>query len=439
MAGWVSSLTSTGHEGTCLDDPGLIDLLRELERLKGAAAGLQAIASVELDRSQRAAQAAAGGHRDRQGRGVGHQVGLARRESPHRGSRHLGLAKVLSGEMPHTLTALLEGRITEWRATLLARETACLGREDRILVDQILAGDPDTLEGLGEQQLVAEAVKLAYHLDPASLVNRRRRAESDRCVTGRPAPDTMMRLSALLPVAAGVGVIAALTREADALRANGDPRTRGQVMADTLVARLTGAPLAAAGPVVPVTVNLVVSDTVLLGGADDPAHLDGFGPIPGELARELVGANLDRGTRVWLRRLYQRPGSEELVALDHRGRLFRHGLRTLIRLRDQTCRTPWCDAPIRHSDHAVPAGEGGPTSPDNGQGLCEACNHAKQAPDWRSRTVPGRRHTVETTTPTGHAYRSTAPTLGSQALADLDWLRLATRIRVSWDTLLQAG
>ena len=41
-----------------------------------------------------------------------------------------------------------------------------------MLVDQILAGDPDTLEGLGEQQLVAEAVKLAYHLDPASLVNR---------------------------------------------------------------------------------------------------------------------------------------------------------------------------------------------------------------------------------------------------------------------------
>ena len=250
----------------------------------------------------------------------------------------------------------------------------------------------------------------------------------------------MTRLSALLPGRRRVGVIAALTREADAVRANGHPRTRGQVMADTLVARAHRAPLDAAGPVVPVTVNLVVSDTVLLGEPTTLPTSHGFGPIPGELARELVGANIDRGTWVWLRRLYERPRSEESVALDHRGRLFRHGLRTLIRLRDQTCRTPWCDAPIRHSDHAVPAGEGGPDQHDNGQGLCEACNHAKQAPDSaiqdRSWSPTYRRDHH----PTGHAYRlSTAPTLGSQALADLDWLRLATRIRVSWDTLLQAG
>lgn len=45
-------------------------------------------------------------------------------------------------------------------------------------------------------------------------------------------------------------------------------------------------------------------------------------------------------------------------------------------------------------------------------GLCEACNQVKEAPDWQSRTVdqPGP-HTVETTTPTGRTYRSTAPPL----------------------------
>jgi hypothetical protein len=47
----------------------------------------------------------------------------------------------------------------------------------------------------------------------------------------------------------------------------------------------------------------------------------------------------------------------------------------------------------------------------NGQGLCEACNHAKQAMGRTARPRPGPRHTIETTTPTGHRYTSTAPAL----------------------------
>ncbi|MDP9692641.1 UNVERIFIED_ORG: hypothetical protein J2X79_000170 [Arthrobacter globiformis] len=39
----------------------------------------------------------------------------------------------------------------------------------------------------------------------------------------------------MLPVQQGVSVLAALTRQADSLRAGGDPRSRNQGMADTLV------------------------------------------------------------------------------------------------------------------------------------------------------------------------------------------------------------
>lgn len=53
--------------------------------------------------------------------------------------------------------------------------------------------------------------------------------------------------------------------------------------------------------------------------------------------------------------------------------------------------------------------DGGPTNETNGPGLCESCNHAKQAAGWHSRIRPGRRHEMETTTPTGHTYRSRAP------------------------------
>jgi len=68
-----------------------------------------------------------------------------------------------------------------------------------------------------------------------------------------------------------------------------------------------------------------------------------------------------------------------LVALESDSRTFPDGLADLIRLRDATCASAWCDAPIRHIDHIIDWAHGGPTSYDNGQGLCETCNHAKQA------------------------------------------------------------
>ena len=91
-----------------------------------------------------------------------------------------------------------------------------------------------------------------------------------------------------------------------------------------------------------------MSDAALFGGADDDAHLDGFGPIPAELAREIVAGACEQGEEVWLHRLYTSPTTGELVAMDAHGRHFRGSLGRFVRLRDRVCRTPWCDAPIRH-------------------------------------------------------------------------------------------
>src|SRR3546814_7032513 len=93
---------------------------------------------------------------------------------------------------------------------------------------------------MSDRQVAAEAAKRAAKLDPASVVRRRAKAEADRRVTIRPAPDTMTYLTGLLPMAKGVSVYAALTQAADALKSGGDPRSRGQIMADILVARITG-------------------------------------------------------------------------------------------------------------------------------------------------------------------------------------------------------
>jgi hypothetical protein len=97
--------------------------------------------------------------------------------------------------------------------------------------------------------------------------------------------------------------------------------------------------------------------------------------------------------------------------MESRARLFPRTLATFVELRDQQCRTPYCDAPIRHRDHAQPWAEGGPTTAANGLGLCERCNYTKEATGWRVSTNidENHTHTARFTTPTGRSYRSEAP------------------------------
>ncbi|MEP6817579.1 MAG: DUF222 domain-containing protein [Marmoricola sp.] len=254
-----------------------------MEELKAAAAAAQARVTAAFETSQRVEQAAAGVPRDRQGQGIGSQVALARRESANRGARHLGFATAVVREMPFTLAALTRGLISEWRATILVRETACLSREDRSRVDVELCGDLEQVMSYGDRQLGAEARKIAYRLDPGSVVRRGRRAQSERRVTGRPAPDTMSYLTALLPVALGVAVCAALKRAADSLIGTGDGRTRGQIMADTLVERVTGQATATG---VPVAINLVMTAESLFDGDEEHGHVEGYGPVPARFARD---------------------------------------------------------------------------------------------------------------------------------------------------------
>ncbi|MCW2133316.1 HNH endonuclease [Arthrobacter sp. VKM Ac-2550] len=468
-----------------------IDRITALEELKAAAAAAQARETEAFVASRRETRAAAGVAAEKRGRGLAKEIGLARQDSPNRGGKHLGLATTLIREMPHTYAALAEGRLNEWRATILVRETACLSVEDRARIDKELCADPKTLRGCGDKRIGAMAKQAALRLDPHSVVRRAAKAETERHVSCRPAPDTMAQVSCLVPVVQGVAVLAALVKEADRLKAQGDERGRGQLMADILVERVTGQP--AENPA-KIEVQLVMTDRTLFQGDSEPAHLAGYGIVPAQWARDLLrtdntnngdgsgdndasvvgnpihgavgedevvagaadagngdGAtgsgppgtvepvpvtdagsdtgNTETGTatgppgserrasgdsedvEVWVRRLYTAPGTGQLLGMDSRARLMPAGMQRMLQARDQLCRTPWCDAPIRHHDHVVPWRDAGATSEVNGQGLCEACNLAKESEGWHAQRIPGPRHTVETTTPTGHTYQSTAPPL----------------------------
>src|SRR5258707_15028901 len=117
--------------------------------------------------------------------------------------------------MRHTLAALDCGALRGWRAALIVRKTAGLSVEDRAVLDAELCADVGRLDGLGDKRISAAAKQIAPRLDAQAVRARAVKAEADRRVTIRPAPDAMTYVTALLPVAQGAGVYAALNRAAD--------------------------------------------------------------------------------------------------------------------------------------------------------------------------------------------------------------------------------
>lgn len=397
-------------------------------------------------------------------RSIGGQIALARKAAPASGRRIVELSEILVHDMPHTRRALAQGTLTEDRAFTLVGATRPLTREDRADVDRRLCAQPARIAHLGDRALEDAARRAVEDVDAGAAAECIRRAEADRHVSLRRLPDAMAKVTAILPVAGAMAVREALKAAAEAAKAAGDPRALGQLAADTLVERTTG--LADAGRV-PLRISLVMTDRTLLAGDAEPAVLPGYGTVPADFARELIdralagpdghpGSVRPEGTaplksreRIWLERLYTAPGAGQLIAMDSKARLFPAAMARFLRLRDHTCRTPYCDAPTQHIDHVVPAAQGGPTTIENGQCLCALCNLTKESPGWRHTTTdPGptrevqappvtrritdgrarsrpqpqprarhrtARHTVETRTPTGHTYESTPPGLPGSA------------------------
>ena len=139
------------------------------------------------------------------------------------------------------------------------------------------------------------------------------------------------------------------------------------------------------------------------------ATIPGHGLLPVEIARDIITST---SGRKWWRRLFTAP-TGQLVGGDPTRRRFDGWLARLISLRDQTCREPYCDAPIRHLDHITSWAAGGTTDLHNGRGTCARGNYVREMPGWKVALahtgLHDRPHTTVTTTPTGHRYVSRAP------------------------------
>ncbi|MFC5789002.1 DUF222 domain-containing protein [Agromyces tardus] len=250
--------------------------------------------------------------------------------------------------------------------------------------------------------------RLRERLHPASLSERRARAAEDRRVALDSAPDGMAWLSLFLQAERAVAIVERL----DALAAASDPdrpdcRTRAQRAADVagdllLAGTLDAADhhLAAATGRVAAQIVVTVPVLSLLGVTDEPAELDGYGPIDAETARRLAAHAPS------VQRLLVHPETGAALSYSRTRYRVAADLAGYLRVRDGRCRFPGCARRARHADldHIVAWAQGGSTSAENLAHLCRAHHRLKHESGWRMAHEPDG--VIRWTSPVGHVLRT---------------------------------
>jgi uncharacterized protein DUF222 len=323
------------------------------------------------------------------------QVGAALRLSPGTAERRLTIARTLVDRLPATLELLRTGQVTYLHAMKLAEAVAAFDAETTAKIEQrvLTRATQQTLS-----QFTASLRRAVIAADPRRAEQRHDDAVSARRVVFTPQDDGVTELWALLP-ADGAALIETVLNSLT--NAQTDARSADQRRADALVdvfARVLADPSLPEAHGQRPAINVTVSISTLLGCDEQPAHLDGYGPIPAALARRLAADP----TGTWRRLVTDDTGQ----LIDYARRSYRPpaNLTDHIIARDHTCRFPGCRRPARlcDLDHAEPFGDGGATNSHNVEALCPRHHNGKHHAGWRVKHRPDGTH--EWSSPTGHRY-----------------------------------
>src|SRR5690625_4954483 len=372
-----------------------IEIIQRLERTKRILAAAQARATGAFVEQRQAAETDARIPTSLQLKGIEAEVGLARGESPYVGAALTHTATALCTVLPHTMAALAAGRVSEYHARIVAEQTNHLSEAHRREIDAAIA---HRLGKASSSQLRTLIQGHAYRLVRKAAEQRAAQNKRGRCVSLVPLGEGMVAVNAELPTHQGLAIMEALKKrtnqrvaaqyrqQADEATAPvGAPVNRNHIMADVLVETLTGQATAAG---VAAEVVVVVDDTMLFGDGDTPGWIPGHGPLPAGMVKAWLA---DPEAKKFIRRMYTRPDDGQLVALESTRRRFPDGLVTMLRLRDDSCATPWCNSPIQEADHRRPWAQGGATSWANSTGLCKRCNQRNENRGWTYTRSEARR------------------------------------------------
>ena len=340
-------------------------------------------------------------------------ISTALRLAPTTAQSRIDVARTLVNHLPNTCSALATGEISPAHATVIAKETAAAIRD----------GLPESAIFEIEQRAIAHA---EFHT-PGQVANQVRttiarispetfeevvaRARDTRKVSCYTESDGISTIVAILPAADAqivMNSIESFIRAASA-EPKSDPRSADMKRADALTA-IASAFLSKTSEIVtphrrPISVNVTIDLPTLLGLAENPGQLAGYGAIPASVARELAADGK------W-KRFITDPQTGNLLDYGRRSYEPPQALIDFLIARDRTCRFPGCrrSAALSDIDHAQSWETGGRTSPENLGALCRRHHRLKTHDGWNVESRADGSCTW--TSPLGKIYLTPARPIG---------------------------
>jgi hypothetical protein len=320
-------------------------------------------------------------------------------------------SQLLVEDLPVTLGALADGDISWQHAHVVADQASSLPVSSRAAFEQKVLPFAVT-HTASRFQRYARIQRERMH--PQTIEERHETAVDKRSISIAPGADGMAWLTAHLPAPTAHAIFDRLTDAAEQARREGDDRTVEQLRADAFAGGLLGSTfstysasevlgtpdlctiLATIRPNVQVTVPILT----LLGEEDEPAMLEGFGPIDSETA-SLLASNAPNFIR-----LLTHPETGAVLSVGREHYTIPADLRRWLQVRDGTCRFPGCGRAARRCDvdHTNEWQHGGETAHNNLAHLCRKHHRLKSLTDWKVEQIGDG--VLRWTSPAGKVYET---------------------------------
>ena len=310
--------------------------------------------------------------------------------------------------LPLTLGALQAGTISWQHARILVDETTDVHPAAAAALEEHFL-DPDAVNAargcpagdLVPSRFRAKARSWRERHHPVSIEKRHQASVQDRRLEYTPDRDGMAWLSAYLAADTASAIWDRSTAAARALQGPDEQRNLSQLRADTAAAwLLAGVADGVPSPKAQVLVTVPVFS--LLGATEEPAILDGYGPIPPGMARRLVANGATSFHRV-----LTEPGTGAPLEIGRTSYRIPVAMRQWLRLRDGKCPFPGCNNQSldTEADHVLAWDKGGVTGISNLGQPCRKHHRLRHTTGWKpvddSRDAP-----PGWIAPSGRRYRS---------------------------------
>ncbi|MEY4901768.1 MAG: hypothetical protein RLZZ190_495 [Actinomycetota bacterium] len=320
-------------------------------------------------------------------------VATALRMSTSTAQIRIDVARTLVNHLPNVCSALAMGEISPAHATVIARESASAIR-DGMGPAHIYSIEQSALayaEFHTPTQVANKVRTTIAKLAPEPFEEIAERARDTRRVSCFREVDGLSTIVAILPAEDAQIVMKAIENFIHAQVTNetlpDEHRSMDMKRADALTSIATWSLQQSTVDVKvhrrPVTVNITIDLPTLLGLAENPGQLAGYGAIPASVARALASDGK------W-QRFITDPQTGTLLDYGRESYEPPQALVDFLIARDRTCRFPGCrqSAARADLDHAQSWESGGETSAANLGALCRRHHRLKTHGGWKLESHP---------------------------------------------------